>query len=142
MAHHTTGEEKYDRRYRNLIEEHGYLSNLLLQKKVWPDEVNHSDDQLSAIAFYPFLQIETDPFIRSAVHRALRRHALIERDERNSLFAIVYASVDPNDADIPGVPSRPSAKCRRTAGTGAWKTSTGPTSWCNPIPTWGAPRCC
>ncbi|MBI2424581.1 MAG: hypothetical protein HYV27_17245 [Candidatus Hydrogenedentes bacterium] len=102
VAHHTTGEEKYDRRYRNLIEEHGYLSNLLLQKKVWPDEVNHSDDQLSAIAFYPFLQIETDPYIRSAVHRALRRHALIERDERNSLFAIVYASVDPNDADIPG----------------------------------------
>jgi hypothetical protein len=78
------------------------LDNLLLQKKLWPDEMNHSDDQLSAICFYPFLQIEHDPFIRDAVHRSLRRHALIEKGERNSLMNLVYASVDPEDADVEG----------------------------------------
>ncbi|MBX3178264.1 MAG: hypothetical protein KF886_12955 [Candidatus Hydrogenedentes bacterium] len=101
-AHHITGDEKYEAHYVDLIQNHGYLSNLLLQKKLWPDEMNHSDDQLSAICFYPYLQIEHDPFIRDAVHRSLRRHALIERDERNSLMAMVYASVDPEDAEVEG----------------------------------------
>jgi hypothetical protein len=102
VTHHITGDDKYDDHYRLLIEEHGYLSNLLLQKKVWPEEMNHSDDQLSAIAFYPFMELEDDPLIRDAVHRALRRHAFIERDERNSLFAFVYATVDPKDAEVAG----------------------------------------
>lgn len=101
-AHYITGDEKYLEHYRSLIEEHGYLSNLLLQKKVFPDELNHSDDQLSALVFYSFLQLELDPFIRDAVHRSLRRHARIERDERNSLFDFVYATVDSEDADILG----------------------------------------
>jgi hypothetical protein len=101
-AHHITGDEKYLEHYRDLIEEHDYLSNLLLQKKVFPDELNHSDDQLSALVFYSYMLLEDDPFIRSALHRSLRRHARIERDERNTLFAFVYAVSDPEDADILG----------------------------------------
>jgi len=101
-THHITGDEKYQQHYISLIEEHNYLSNLLLQKKTFPDELNHSDDQLSALLFYSYLQLEHDPYIRDAVQRALRRHARIERDERNSLFAFVYASVEPEDADITG----------------------------------------
>jgi hypothetical protein len=101
-AHHITGEAKYEQHYDSLIEDHQYLSNLLLQKKVFPDELNHSDDQLSALLFYSYMQLEQDPVIRDAVHRALRRHARIERHERNSLFAFVYASADPEDADAEG----------------------------------------
>ena len=102
VAHHVTGDEKYMEHYAGLIEKHHYLSNLLLEKKLFPDELNHSDDQLSALAFYPIVQLEHDPFIRDALLRALRRHARIERDERNSLFAMVYASADPEDAEIGG----------------------------------------
>lgn len=101
-AHYITGDQKYQDHYLDLIENHGYLSNLLLQKKLWPDELNHSDDQLAAIAYYTLLQIEHDPVIRDAVHRSLRRTALVERDEHNSLFAMVYASADPADADVEG----------------------------------------
>lgn len=101
-AHYITGDQKYQDHYLDLIENHGYLSNLLLQKKLWPDELNHSDDQLAAIAYYPLLQIEHDPVIRDAVQRSIRRTALIERDEHNSLFAMVYASVDPADAEVEG----------------------------------------
>ena len=101
-AHYITGDDKYQDHYVDLIQNHHYLDNLLLQKKLWPDELNHSDDQLSAICYYPFLQLEHDPTIRDAVHRSLRRTALIEREERNSLIAMVYASVDPEDADVEG----------------------------------------
>jgi hypothetical protein len=101
-AHYITEDEKYLDHYKTLIVEHDYLSNILLQKKVFPDELNHSDDQLSALAFYIFLQTEHDPYIRNVLHRALRRHARIELPERNSLLAMVYAIIDPNDADIEG----------------------------------------
>ncbi len=101
-GHFITGDGKYLDRFKDLITEHDYLSNILLQKRVFPDELNHSDDQLSAVVFYPFLQMERDPYIRDVLHRALRRHARIEVPERNSLLAMVYATVDPEDADIAG----------------------------------------
>ena len=101
-AHHITGDEKYLEHYRRLVNEHGYLTNILLQKKVFPDELNHSDDQLSALVFYPFLQMEEDPLVRDVLLRALRRHARIEVPERNSLLTMVYAVFDPKDADIAG----------------------------------------
>lgn len=102
VTYYITGDETYMNHYRYLIEEHGYLSNLLLEKKLYPDELNHSDDQLSAVAYYPMLQLARDPYVREALHRAVRRHALIEKPERNSLFAFVYATIDPEDADVAG----------------------------------------
>lgn len=101
-AHHITGDEKYMAHFKELATEHGYLSNILLQKKVFPDELNHSDDQLSALVFYSFLQLEDDPLVRNVLLRELRRHARIEKPERNSLLTMVYAVYAPADADIAG----------------------------------------
>jgi hypothetical protein len=102
VAAYVSGDEKYVDDIRDLIEKHGYLSNLLLEKKLFPDELNHSDDQLSAVAYYPFLQLARDPIVRDTLHRACRRHAYIELPERNSFFAFTYATVDPEDADVAG----------------------------------------
>ena len=101
-AYYITGDEKYLEHYSELILEHDYLSMILLQKKVFPDELNHSDDQLSALAFYIYLQTEQDPCVRDVLHRELRRHARIELPERNSLLTLIYATIDPEDADIEG----------------------------------------
>jgi hypothetical protein len=102
VTHYVTDDDVYMDHYRKLSEEHGYVSNMLLQKKVEPDSVNHSDDQLSAVAFYPFIQLEYSPYVRDALLRSLRRHALIEIPERNSFMAFVYAAMDPEDADVAG----------------------------------------
>ncbi len=101
-AYYVTDDEKYLTHFRELIERHDYLSNLLLEKKVFPDMLNHSDDQLAAVAYYPILQLEHDPFIRDALQRAARRHAWIEVAERNSFMGLVYASIDPRGADVAG----------------------------------------
>lgn len=101
-AYYVTDEAAYLDHFKTLVEEHGYLSNLLLEKKLFPDELNHSDDQLSAVAYYPILQLEHEPFIVNALHRACRRHAFIELPEQNSFFVMTYASLDPEDADVLG----------------------------------------
>ncbi len=102
VAHHLTGDPKYDTHYQKLIREHGYLNNTLLSKKVFPDEDNHSDNQLGFVAWYPILQLEKDPAIRAALLKGVRRHYEIVKAENSSFFTFVYATADPNYADIPG----------------------------------------
>ncbi len=101
-AFHITGDAKYREHYLYLMQEHDYLSNILLEKKLFPDEVNHSDDQLGFTAWYPILQTERDPKIRQKLHQAVRRHWMVEEPERPSYFTFIYATIDPNHADIDG----------------------------------------
>ena len=100
VAYHITGDAQYEAHYRKLIVEHHYLSNVLLEKKVFPDENNHSDDQLGFVAWYPILQLEQDPKVRAALHAAVRRHYLIVAPEQPSFYIFTYATIDPNHADL------------------------------------------
>ena len=102
VAHHVAGDKKYLRHYRKLILKHGYLNNLLLTKKVFPDHVNHSDDQLGFVAWYPILQLEKDPRIRKALCQGVRRHYQAVHAEQSSFYTLTYATVDPRYADIEG----------------------------------------
>lgn len=100
VAWHITGDAKYKEHYRKLIVDHGYLSNVLLSKKVFPDENNHSDDQLGFVAWYPILQLERDPAVRNALHAGVRRHYLVVEQEQPSFYIFAYATIDPRHADI------------------------------------------
>ena len=100
VAHYITGDPKYFAHYKKLILEHRYLSNVLLTKKVFPDEVNHSDDQLAFVAWYPILQLEKDPVLRAALHAAVRRDYQVVAPEGPSFYIFTYATIDPNHADL------------------------------------------
>ena len=94
-AYAITGDQKYQEQYEHLICEHKYLNNLQLAKRVFPDEVNHSDDQLAYGSWYPLLQLEWDPDIRRVLRKSIRRHYKIIEPERASLFYFVSATIDP-----------------------------------------------
>jgi hypothetical protein len=102
VTHYITGDPKYLDHYRKLILEHGYLSNALLTKRVFPDDNNHSDDQLGFVVWYPIIQIEKDPAIRNALVAGLRRHYMVVAPENSSFYTFVYATVEPNQADLQG----------------------------------------
>ena len=99
-TYYITGDEKYQERYMNLIAEHHYLANVLLEKKVHPDSNNHSDNQLGYVAWYPILQIEQDPDIRAQLHKAVRRHYKTINRDRSSFFYYVTATIDPDYVDL------------------------------------------
>ncbi|HZP84491.1 MAG TPA: hypothetical protein VFB21_22845, partial [Chthonomonadaceae bacterium] len=76
VAHHITGDPKYARAYDELIEKHHYLQNTLLIRRGplgdwW--SLNHSDDQLTYIAFYPLMMLEKDPARRRILTESLAR---------------------------------------------------------------------
>lgn len=99
-TYYITGDEKYQERYMNLIMEHHYLANVLLEKKVHPDSNNHSDNQLGYVAWYPILQIEQDPDIRLQLHKAVRRHYKTINRDGSSFFYFVTATIDPEYVDL------------------------------------------
>jgi hypothetical protein len=102
VAHHVTGDKKYHEHYEKLAIEHGYLQNIMLVKKAYPQENNHSDDQLGFVAWYPILQLEHDPIARQALLRGVAYHYEVVRPEQPSFYTFAYATINPGKADIQG----------------------------------------
>jgi len=102
VAHFITGDAKYDEHYRKLAIDHHYLENVQRVKKSFPEENNHSDDQLGFVAWYPILQLEHDPKARQALLRGVNYHYEVVRPEQPSFYTFAYATINPGDADLHG----------------------------------------
>jgi hypothetical protein len=93
VAEQITGRPRYAAAARELDERHGYAINTLLQKTDWPAEmVNHSDDELAFLAYYPLLWYERDERLRAIYLLSLERSWQIERPEGSPLWNFIYAS--------------------------------------------------
>jgi hypothetical protein len=101
-AHHITRNPRYDDCYRDLIENHGYAENARHVKLTLPGHVNHSDDELAFISYYPLLKYETDPELRAIYLESLTHSWETERPERNPWWNFIYGALteQPCDADL------------------------------------------
>lgn len=100
VAYHITGNETYQQAYEQLIQEHHYLLNAITQKMLPPFEINHSDDQLAFLCYYPLLLYETNPDYRRLWLMSLERSWQIERPERSPLFNFIYGAVTGKPCDV------------------------------------------
>ncbi len=92
VAHHLTGRGRYLDAYHELIAKHRYHLLTRNQKINVPGHVNHSDDELAFLSYYPLLNYETDPKLREIYLQSLDRSWQIERPERNPLWNFIYAA--------------------------------------------------
>ncbi|MGQ9731174.1 MAG: hypothetical protein ACUVX8_07845 [Candidatus Zipacnadales bacterium] len=100
VAHHICGHKRYLEAARDLIEKHHYALNTINQKIMPPGDVNHSDDELAFICYYPLLTYETDPDLRQLFLLSLERSWRIERQERNPLWNFIYGALSHNPCDV------------------------------------------
>ncbi len=94
-AHMTTSAERrarYDAAYDDLVATHKYALLTRNQKVMVPGHVNHSDDELAFLSFYPLLRYETRPELKEIYKESLERSWQIERPERNPLWNVIYAA--------------------------------------------------
>ncbi|MGH9936861.1 MAG: hypothetical protein ACREAM_11485, partial [Blastocatellia bacterium] len=91
VAHHITGNPRYEQAYNELITKHRYHLLTRSQKINYPGHVNHSDDELAFLSYYPLLNYETDPKLREVYVQSLSRAWRVERPERNPLWNFIYA---------------------------------------------------
>ena len=93
VAEHIVGKPRYTAKLKELIEEHGYATNTVAQKQIWPAWlVNHSDDELAFMSYYPLLILERDPHLRRTYLASIRRSWQIERPEGSPLFNLIYGA--------------------------------------------------
>lgn len=100
VAYHITGDAKYQQAYEELIRRHHYLLNAVTQKMLPPYSINHSDDQLAFLCYYPFLLYETNPDYRRLLLMSLERSWQIERPERSPLFNFIYGALTGKPCDV------------------------------------------
>jgi hypothetical protein len=76
VAERITGDRKYAAAADRLIQDHHYLLNALLMRRGeranWPD-INHSDDELLYLAYYPLMILEKDPGRRRILVQSITR---------------------------------------------------------------------
>jgi len=96
VALHLTGDTQYRARYLaaydDLINTHKYHWLTRNQKIMVPGHINHSDDELAFLSYYPLLRYETDPRLLDVYKQSLERSWQIERPERNPLWNVIYAA--------------------------------------------------
>lgn len=91
VALHITGSPRYEQAYNELISKHRYHLLTRNQKVNYPGRVNHSDDELAFLSYYPLFNYETDPKLREVYVQSLERSWQVERPERNPLWNFIYA---------------------------------------------------
>jgi len=98
-AHHITGNSRYADAYSDLIENHGYAENARRTKLTFPGHVNHSDDELAFISYYPLLKYEKDEALRAIYLESLEHAWQIERPERNPWWNYIYGALTGSACD-------------------------------------------
>jgi len=93
VAEHITGLERYTEAIKELNDRYAYDINTVRQKFIWPANlVNHSDDELAFVAYYPLLWYERDARQRKIYLLSIERSWRIERPEHSPLFNFIYAA--------------------------------------------------
>lgn len=95
-----TGDEKFRNALDDLIEKK-YPQHCVFQKLTIPAEaINHSDDRLAFYVYYPLLDYEKDPTLRSHYRRSLERSWEIERIEQEPWFNFIYGARSGADCEV------------------------------------------
>jgi hypothetical protein len=109
VAEHITGDAKYSRAADDLIQKHHYLLNSLMMRRgrtgQWP-AINHSDDELLYVAYYPLLRLERDPDRRRVLLQSIARTWDVApgeqsiRSEHSPLYNFIFGATTGRRCDV------------------------------------------
>lgn len=115
LAYKMTTKELYKRKAYELMDKHGYLTNILNsvtnialtpgfihEGNDMGNEWNHSDDLLSFVTYWVLHRFAFTEDLRLHYVRAIEDHWEMEKLERNPLWNFVYASTGARDYDPDG----------------------------------------
>ena len=115
VAEYITGDPRYAAAARELIDRHAYAINTIRQKITFPpEELNHSDDELAFLSYYPLLWHEREPGLRDIYMTSIELSFRVERPEQSPLFDLIYAAA--RQAGKTAAEGRPAAGTGRARG--------------------------
>jgi hypothetical protein len=94
VAQHMTGDKKYAKEIRMLIEKHGYLTNAMIAKQHFgPGSGNQSDDEMAIMCYYNLLKYTDQPDIKNMMGYSFHKHWTLIEPEMNPFFNYAYAAL-------------------------------------------------
>ncbi|MBI2421649.1 MAG: hypothetical protein HYV27_02385 [Candidatus Hydrogenedentes bacterium] len=98
-ALHFTGDAKFQAGREQLLG-WNYLGDILRQKLTFPSGgYTHFDDRLAFYSYFPLVQFETDPDLKSLWLRSLERSWEVKRIEALPWFNFIYGALTGNDCE-------------------------------------------
>jgi hypothetical protein len=94
VAHHITGEARYEKEYRKLIDSLGY-HKLVARYLELVKEQNYSDEELAMLSFYPLMQYEKSPSLLAVYRAGLNQWWQSIRRQDNPLWIFIAAVSHP-----------------------------------------------
>jgi hypothetical protein len=94
VAYHMTGNARYDREYRKLINEMAYHKNTTTYLKLRQD-LNYSDEELAMLSYYPLFRYEKNPELLGVYREGLEQWWVNIQREDNPLWMFIYAFCNP-----------------------------------------------
>ena len=113
-AYHFTGKEKYKDKAFELMNEHGYLENLMKPmkeighapddaddwSKMLSDGWNHSDDEMYFVGYWGLYKYAFNDTLKAMYYDAIIDHWEIERPEKEGAWNIMTALTGTNEFDL------------------------------------------
>lgn len=101
VAYHLCGDQRFLQAYESLIRQHHYLLNAAEGRvNAPPYAINHSDDELWFLAYYPLLMLEKEPSRRTLILLSLERSWQAIRPERSPLYNFIYGAATGKPCDV------------------------------------------
>lgn len=91
LAHHVSGEGRFDEAYQRLIRIHHYDQNALTAPNLNPAWRTYIDLELLAFAYPALLALETDPHLRRVYRASFERWHDAVKADGNPFFEFLYA---------------------------------------------------
>lgn len=99
-ARHFTGEARFDVAKQQLLD-WNYHKEVVRDKLTYPiEDFTHFDDRLAFYEYFPIIQYETDPALKSLWLRSLERSWEIKRIEAVPWFNFIYGALTGNDCEL------------------------------------------
>jgi len=113
-AYRFTGKELYKEKAFELIQEHGYLENLMRPfseigpapaeadawSKMLSEEWNHSDDEMYFLGYWGLFPYAFNDTLKEKYREAIKDHWMYERPEKNALWNFCYAMTGAKEFDL------------------------------------------
>lgn len=92
LAYHVSGDDRYQKEYRKLLDEHDYTANVKHAKTTNPSWRTHIDDELLALAYPCLMMHEDDPTLRRLYRVSVDHWYAAVRPDDSPFFEYIYGA--------------------------------------------------
>ncbi|MBZ0257835.1 hypothetical protein K8I31_17360 [bacterium] len=93
VAEHITGDEKYGKAARELVDKYYYGTNAMVTKiQFGVGSGNQSDDEMAIMSYYNYVKYSKDPKLREEITYSFYKYWTLEQPEMNPFFNFAFAA--------------------------------------------------